>query len=95
MPAKNDASTRYSELDQINVANVDQLQLAWSFSNGVNPGIGPARHQQHDLYRRALAEQPVRARRHDRRPQMGFLATDRARSDWRCVLRRGQPRRRL
>nr|WP_206455631.1 PQQ-dependent dehydrogenase, methanol/ethanol family [Aurantimonas marina] len=38
MPAKNYASTRYSELDQIDTENVDQLQLAWSFSNGVNRG---------------------------------------------------------
>ena len=38
MPAKNYASTRFSELDQINAENVDQLQLAWSFSNGVNRG---------------------------------------------------------
>ncbi|WP_457589936.1 PQQ-dependent dehydrogenase, methanol/ethanol family [Jiella marina] len=38
MPAKNYSSTRYSELDQIDTENVDQLQLAWSFSNGVNRG---------------------------------------------------------
>lgn len=38
MPAKNYASTRYSELDQINRDNVGQLQQAWSFSNGVNRG---------------------------------------------------------
>jgi PQQ-dependent dehydrogenase (methanol/ethanol family) len=38
MPAKNYASTRFSELDQINAENVDQLQLAWTFSNGVNRG---------------------------------------------------------
>jgi lanthanide-dependent methanol dehydrogenase len=38
MPAKNYASTRYSELDQINRDNVGDLQLAWSFSTGVNRG---------------------------------------------------------
>lgn len=38
MPAKNYASTRFSELDQIDTENVGQLQLAWSFSNGVNRG---------------------------------------------------------
>ena len=38
MPAKNYASTRYSELDQINADNVGKLQLAWTFSNGVNRG---------------------------------------------------------
>lgn len=38
MPAKTYASTRYSELDQIDTENVDKLQLAWSFSNGVNRG---------------------------------------------------------
>ncbi len=38
MPAKNYASTRFSELDQINTENVDKLQLAWTFSNGVNNG---------------------------------------------------------
>ncbi len=38
MPAKNYASTRYSGLDQINSDNVSGLQLAWSFSNGVNRG---------------------------------------------------------
>ena len=38
MPARNYASTRFSELDQINVGNVGKLQLAWSFSVGVNRG---------------------------------------------------------
>ena len=38
MPAKNYASTRFSELDQIDEGNVAQLQLAWTFSNGVNRG---------------------------------------------------------
>nr|WP_255696857.1 PQQ-dependent dehydrogenase, methanol/ethanol family [Aurantimonas sp. HBX-1] len=38
MPAKNYASTRFSELDQITSENVGRLQLAWSFSNGVNRG---------------------------------------------------------
>ena len=38
MPARNYASTRFSELDQINGQNVSQLQLAWSFSVGVNRG---------------------------------------------------------
>jgi len=38
MPAKNWASTRYSELDQITTDNVGQLQLAWTFSDGVDKG---------------------------------------------------------
>src|SRR4051794_3757786 len=38
MPAKNFASTRYSELDEINVANVKSLQVAFTFSTGVNKG---------------------------------------------------------
>ncbi|MEX6506768.1 PQQ-dependent dehydrogenase, methanol/ethanol family [Jiella sp. M17.18] len=38
MPAKNYAGTRYSELDQINADNVGKLQLAWTFSNGVDRG---------------------------------------------------------
>ena len=38
MPARNYASTRYSELDQINTENIKHLQLAWSFSTGVNRG---------------------------------------------------------
>jgi alcohol dehydrogenase (cytochrome c) len=38
MPARNYASMRYSELDQINTENIKHLQLAWSFSTGVNRG---------------------------------------------------------
>lgn len=38
MPAKNYASTRYSALDQINVQNVKNLQLAWTFSTGFVKG---------------------------------------------------------
>ena len=38
MPAKNYASTRFSEETQINVANVKQLQVAWTFSTGVLHG---------------------------------------------------------
>jgi lanthanide-dependent methanol dehydrogenase len=38
MPAKNYASTRYSELDQINPENVGQLRLSWSFSVGKDRG---------------------------------------------------------
>lgn len=37
-PGKNVALTRFSELDQINTQNVDKLQLAWSFSVGVDRG---------------------------------------------------------
>jgi PQQ-dependent dehydrogenase (methanol/ethanol family) len=35
MPAKNYASTRFADLDQINVDNVRELQVAWTFSTGV------------------------------------------------------------
>jgi glucose dehydrogenase len=35
MPAKNFANTRYSGLDQINTDNVSKLQVAWTFSTGL------------------------------------------------------------
>ncbi|MDB5560278.1 MAG: PQQ-dependent dehydrogenase, methanol/ethanol family [Enterovirga sp.] len=38
MPAKNYASTRYSELDEIKTDNVKGLQVAFTFSMGVNRG---------------------------------------------------------
>ncbi|MDB5698043.1 MAG: PQQ-dependent dehydrogenase, methanol/ethanol family, partial [Alphaproteobacteria bacterium] len=38
MPAKNYASTRYSALGQINATNVSRLQVAFTFSTGVNRG---------------------------------------------------------
>jgi PQQ-dependent dehydrogenase (methanol/ethanol family) len=38
IPAKNYASTRYSELSQINRGNVAGLKLAWTFSTGINRG---------------------------------------------------------
>jgi PQQ-dependent dehydrogenase (methanol/ethanol family) len=38
MPAKNFASTRYSELSEINAQNVAQLKVAFTFSTGVNKG---------------------------------------------------------
>lgn len=38
MPAKNDASTRYSELDQINADNVGDLHVTMTFSTGVLRG---------------------------------------------------------
>src|SRR5258708_2261769 len=38
MPAKNFASTRYSELAEINTDNVKNLQVAFTFSTGVNKG---------------------------------------------------------
>ena len=38
MPAKNFASTRYSELSEINTQNVGHLQVAFTFSIGVNKG---------------------------------------------------------
>jgi PQQ-dependent dehydrogenase (methanol/ethanol family) len=37
-PAKDYASTRYSDLGEITNTNVKQLKLAWSFSTGVNRG---------------------------------------------------------
>jgi PQQ-dependent dehydrogenase (methanol/ethanol family) len=37
-PAKNYANTRYSELDEINRSNVASLQVAFTFSTGVNRG---------------------------------------------------------
>ena len=38
MPAKNYAATRYSSLDEINGANVSNLQVAFAFSTGVDHG---------------------------------------------------------
>src|SRR6202142_795691 len=38
MPAKNYAATRYSALDEINGANVGNLQVAFAFSTGVDHG---------------------------------------------------------
>src|ERR671931_691804 len=38
MPAKNFASTRYSELAEITADNVKNLQVAFTFSTGVNRG---------------------------------------------------------
>src|SRR4051812_10180099 len=38
MPAKNYASTRFSGLDEITTQNVGKLQVAFSFSTGVNRG---------------------------------------------------------
>ncbi len=38
MPAKNYASTRYSELGQINAQNVNNLKVAWTFSTGNTRG---------------------------------------------------------
>jgi PQQ-dependent dehydrogenase (methanol/ethanol family) len=38
MPAKNYASTRFSGLDEINTGNVKGLQVAFTFSTGVNRG---------------------------------------------------------
>jgi lanthanide-dependent methanol dehydrogenase len=38
MPAKNHASTRFSQLQDINTGNVAQLQQVWSFSTGVLQG---------------------------------------------------------
>ena len=39
MPSKNYASTRYSELADINAGNVGGLQVAFTFSTGVNRGM--------------------------------------------------------
>jgi PQQ-dependent dehydrogenase (methanol/ethanol family) len=38
MPAKNFASTRYSGLDEINTKNVARLQVAFTFSTGIDRG---------------------------------------------------------
>jgi glucose dehydrogenase len=38
MPAKNHASTRYSGLAEITTENVKNLQVAFTFSTGVNRG---------------------------------------------------------
>src|SRR4051794_23840680 len=37
-PAKDYASTRFSDLDEINAKNVKNLKVAWTFSTGVNRG---------------------------------------------------------
>src|SRR4051795_11882645 len=38
MPMRDAANTRYSALDEINTQNVDRLQVAFTFSTGVNRG---------------------------------------------------------
>ena len=38
MPAKNYASTRYSELTEITAQNAGQLKVAFTFSTGRQPG---------------------------------------------------------
>jgi PQQ-dependent dehydrogenase (methanol/ethanol family) len=38
MPAKNYASTRFSGLDEINASNVANLNVAWTFSTGIDRG---------------------------------------------------------
>ena len=38
MPTKNFAGTRYSDLSEINTDNVKNLQVAFTFSVGVNRG---------------------------------------------------------
>jgi len=38
MPAKNFASTRYSGLDEINTKNVEKLEVAFTFSTGIDRG---------------------------------------------------------
>lgn len=38
MASKDHANTRFSKLDQINIDNVGQLQVAWTFSLGTNRG---------------------------------------------------------
>ena len=38
MPARNYASTRFSELNQIDTGSVSSLKLAWTFSTGVLKG---------------------------------------------------------
>ena len=42
MPAKDYSSTRFSALDQITAANVKQMQVAWTFSTGLNRGAEAA-----------------------------------------------------
>src|SRR3954464_2505539 len=62
MPAKNYASTRYSELTEINVENVKNLQVAFTFSTGVNKGqeAAPLVVGRHHVYRLPVPEHPVR-----------------------------------
>src|SRR4051812_50199778 len=38
MPAKNFASTRYSDLDQITLDNAKDLKLAWSYDTTIHRG---------------------------------------------------------
>src|SRR5688572_10039378 len=38
MPAGNYASTRFSQLDEINTGNVSRLKVAWTFSTGMLAG---------------------------------------------------------
>ena len=64
MPAKNYASTRYSELAEINAGNVGKLQVAFTFSTGVNRGqeAAPLVVGGTMYVRLAVSEHPLRAR---------------------------------
>ena len=99
MPAKNYASTRYSELAEITADNVKNLQVAFTFSLGVNKGqeaaplvVGATMYivtpYPNILYALDLA-QPGRA------DEMEIRAQTRAGFAGRRLLRCRQPRRRL
>ena len=69
MPAKNYASTRYSELDQINSGNVKNLKTASTFSTGIRAATKRPRSSS---AARCTSSRPtrtsVRARSRRRRP---------------------------
>ena len=99
MPAKNYASTRYSELAEITADNVKNLQVAFTFSLGVNKGqeaaplvVGNTMYivtpYPNILYALDLA-QPGAPH------EMEVRAQARAGLAGRRLLRRRQPRRRL
>jgi glucose dehydrogenase len=64
MPAKNYASTRYSELTKITADNVKSPKVAFTFSMGVNKGqeAAPIVTDNHDVYRGAISQHPLCAR---------------------------------
>ena len=96
MPAKNYAITRYSELAEINTENVKNLQVAFTFSTGVNRGqeAAPLVVGSHDVRGHALSQHPLRARPDEagRADEMEVRAEARRGRAGRRLLRRGQSR---
>ena len=99
IPAKNYASTRYSDLGEITSSNVARLQLAWTFSTGVMRGheaaplvVGGTMYVADAVSQHSVCARPDPARRAD---QVEIRAPPRPGVAGCGVLRRGEPRRHL